>query len=230
MTHEYIWDSDEPIDRQKAGLGALRERETRAMIEERLAVDHNMGGVLADGATQDGTHKQVTLRAYASDIAAITAAGRFFSKTVSGVAELCYINNSGEVVQFTVGGKLPFDIDPVGLVYLNSAEIVCGATYKTLLFDTEDESEGGSIVDGVFTPTGSGFYSIYLMFETQKFEGQFRLRKTVNAVVSTIYSWLPASSPSEFFHIVWLNAGESIHVEAARCTIEANSSIEIIKI
>lgn len=113
MAHEFEFDIDNPIDIHKAGLGAQEIKKTRAMVKERFDVDHNNSGVLDEGASQDGTHKKVTLRGLEANPTIISGAGILFARIEEDEedierANLYYAEQSGSVVKITDGGSFAF--------------------------------------------------------------------------------------------------------------------------
>jgi len=52
-THTYAWEQTHPTDTENAGFGALRIRNLKDMIEDRMKVSHIWG----DSQTTDGEHK-----------------------------------------------------------------------------------------------------------------------------------------------------------------------------
>lgn len=227
-THEYTWNNNEPVSSSKAGLGATEIAKSRKMTYERVAVDHNMGGVLTASSNQDGTHKQVTLQTKTSSPAALAGAGKLYAKTINGIVELCYLDNNGNEVQLTVDGTLPFGVEPIYAKYSNSVDRVIGSTYTTVNFDTQVEAENGTMTDGVFSPSTAGFFIINCSFADGS-DGSYRLRKTDGGgTTTTLYSW-PMSDGMNFFHIAWIANNESLFVEMKSGTVESGSYFEVIK-
>lgn len=92
-----------PSDNEDLALGASRIRTLKAAIHERLAVDHSWGGNAADGV-----HIRLSLGVSVLNVASAdpTTYGALFSKFVSGGAELCWTDLSGNTVQLTRAGAV----------------------------------------------------------------------------------------------------------------------------
>jgi len=88
-----------PSNAQVASQGAERIRELKVDLRERLEVDHSMAG-----DSDDGYHLYCTLLEAASDPSSKTDAGKLYTKDVSGVTELFYIDSDSNVTQLTDGG------------------------------------------------------------------------------------------------------------------------------
>lgn len=231
MTHEYTWDNTDPISSQKAGLGAQKIAETREMAFERLAVDHNMDGVLTAASDQDGTHKLVTLKMLAADPQSLAGAGIVYTKTSNSIVELFYIDGAGNVTQLTTDGVLPFTQSPVYVKYQNSARRVIGGTYTTINFNEEVDNVNGTFASGVLTVVSDGFYSVFIHFANSSTYGTLRLRKTSLGVTTTLFQW-PALGGAgvNFSHVLWAYHDDLIFVDAINTTVNTDSYIEIIKI
>jgi len=106
------WDESKPAGSRALSLGDDDLREFKRAIRERLAVDHKM---VADesGVTTVGYHLQSTFIDKAGNPIVVSGAGILFSKTVSGVVELCYMDSAGVVSQITTAGVLNSPADSV---------------------------------------------------------------------------------------------------------------------
>jgi hypothetical protein len=102
-----------------AGDNSIRNFKTA--IRERLAVDHNFFDSEA-GQANVGAHKWVTLIVQTSTPASAAGVGIVYTKTVSGVVELFYIDSAGTGggKQITTGGKLNMALADLSNVTLTS--------------------------------------------------------------------------------------------------------------
>lgn len=157
MAHEYEFDIDNPIDVQKAGLGAQEIKKTRAMVKERFDVDHNNDGVLDESASQDGTHKKITLKALSTDPTAISGAGILYSKTVEGVTDL-YYRTTENIVRITNGGEISGEQNAYFIGSFTAEDD--SSTVEEIVFD-EYENSGMTYSGGVaIAVTVEGLYLI----------------------------------------------------------------------
>lgn len=100
------YDTVSPSGDDNPTEGDDRIRETKAAIQERENVDHYWpltGTEVSDADT--GEHRKVTLRV-GSAPSAVADKGFVYAKDVSGKAELFYIDEDGNEVQITSGGKI----------------------------------------------------------------------------------------------------------------------------
>ena len=107
--HTRTYDETVPVNTDKEGVGDLEIRDFKKDLHERLYLDHYMqSSVDTSLPTADGYHKQVTMYKSASNPAAMTGTGIWFTKEVSGITEMFYIDSSGQVTQITNNGSLAF--------------------------------------------------------------------------------------------------------------------------
>ncbi len=100
------YDTVSPAGGDNPTEGDDRIRETKAAIQERENVDHYWpltGTEVSDVDT--GEHRKVTLRV-GSAPSAVANKGFVYAKDVAGKAELFYIDEDGNEVQITSGGKI----------------------------------------------------------------------------------------------------------------------------
>jgi len=105
-TYTNTWDETKPAGSRDRSLGDDDIREFKAAIRERLATDHEFA---ADetGSSVIGYHKKVTLTKRGSNEAAVNDAYILFSKDAgSDAIELYGVDDDGNIIQFTVAGKL----------------------------------------------------------------------------------------------------------------------------
>jgi hypothetical protein len=106
-----------PADTEDIALGALRIRQLKVELEERLQVDHSLAG-----DAEDGTHNKVSLNKLVADPTPVANRGFVYTKDVgSGTIELFYEDALGNITRITHAGnvgiyKNVFD-------YLTAAEI-----------------------------------------------------------------------------------------------------------
>ena len=91
----------QPDDTEGISNGALRIRNLKVAIHERLAVDHSWLG-----DANDGVHLQVTMPEASGDPASAANTGFVYTKDVSGTTELFYEDSTGAVSQLTTGGTI----------------------------------------------------------------------------------------------------------------------------
>jgi len=97
------WDETKPAGTRDANLGDDDIREYKTQVREILAQDHKVASSGQD--TDWGFHQKVSLLVQAS-LAALANAFRLFSKDVSSKAELHGVDEDGNEVQITSGGKI----------------------------------------------------------------------------------------------------------------------------
>lgn len=119
---------DIPADTDDALEGALRIRNLKEDIRERLDVDHSW-----DGDVNDGYHDKVTLAELASDPTNVANTAILFTRAVSGTAELFIRFEGGTVEQLTSGGRLLLDgsNNSDAFVRSNATDTVSGAHTHT---------------------------------------------------------------------------------------------------
>lgn len=165
MAHEFEFDIDNPIDIHKAGLGAQEIKKTRAMFKERFDVDHNNSGVLDESASQDGTHKKLTLKALDEDPAAISGAGILYSKTVPETEDGeevektdLYYRTTENIVRITNGGEISGEQNAYFIGSFTAEDD--SSTVEEIVFD-EYENSGMTYSGGVaIAVTVEGLYLI----------------------------------------------------------------------
>lgn len=99
------WDESIPLGSDDMSAGDNSIRNFKTAIRERLAVDHNFFDSEA-GQANVGAHKWVTLIVQTVDPTSAAGVGIVYTKTVSGVVELFYIDSAGTTKQLTTVGKL----------------------------------------------------------------------------------------------------------------------------
>ena len=106
MAFSHTFDTATPAGSDDPAEADDRMREIKAAIQERENVDHywpKTGTEVSDADT--GEHRKVTLRT-GSAPSAVADKGFVYAKDVSGKAELFYIDEDGDEVQLTSGGKI----------------------------------------------------------------------------------------------------------------------------
>ena len=104
MAFTYTWDETKPAGTRAINLGDDDIREFKAAVRERL----QFGGMYFPSAHDElaGEFSYLRLAEQSSNPTATANKGYVFSKDVSGVTELHYIDSAGNVVQLTVAGKM----------------------------------------------------------------------------------------------------------------------------
>jgi len=103
MAHTQTWNSSYeaiPANGDDASEGALRIRNLKRDIRERLELDHIM-----DESDNDGLHEKVTFAAPISKPTAVTDQGFLYTKDVSAKAELFWLDEDDNEVQLTSAGS-----------------------------------------------------------------------------------------------------------------------------
>lgn len=104
MAHSQVWNASYeaiPANGDDASEGALRIRNLKRDIKERLALDHVM-----DETDDDGLHKQITFHEpLGSDPTNAANKGFLYTKDVSAKVELFFMDEDGDVVQLTSEGR-----------------------------------------------------------------------------------------------------------------------------
>lgn len=89
-----------PANGDNASEGALRIREIRIDVRERMAIDHSWAG-----DADDGKHTQITfVNPLGSDPTNTTDEGYLYTKDVTSKAELFWEDEDGNVIQLTSAG------------------------------------------------------------------------------------------------------------------------------
>jgi len=146
------WDESSPPDTgESPSLGAQRIRDFKQAIRERLAEDHKF---VSDetGESNIGKHKRVRLIKQTSDELAETDIGVLYTKSISGVTELFWRDDSGNIKQLTTGGKLNVveaEIPDV-FVKLTTAQTIAGV--KTFSDYPKIETYTAPTADEEFAP------------------------------------------------------------------------------
>ena len=114
MAHTQTWNAAYqavPANGDDASEGALRIRNLKRDIQERLAIDHVM-----DETNNDGKHNTVTMPVQGSAPTNIASTGILYTKDVSAKAELFFIDEDGNEVQLSSGGSVlnPSTLDVSG--------------------------------------------------------------------------------------------------------------------
>ena len=106
MAHTQIWDSSYeniPADNDQASEGALRIRNLKRDIRERIEIDHDW-----DDVTDAGKHLQVSFRdPLGAKPTAVASEGYLYTKDVSAKAELFYEDEDGNEIQLSAAGVIP---------------------------------------------------------------------------------------------------------------------------
>lgn len=172
-TFSRTWDSSyesSPANGQNVKQGAARIRENKVDIRERLTIDHQFGNE-ASTSSNSGYHKKVTL-IEGSNPTVVANAGILFTKDVSGVTELFYMDSAGTVQQMTVGGVLtpptvyeyltlteqasePANVANKGIIY---SKDVGGLT--ELFYTDSAGTEQQITTNGKLKPVSSQIYSL----------------------------------------------------------------------
>ena len=107
MAHTYTWNSSfeaSPSDNNNARDGALRIRQLKEAISERMELDHSWDPTNPD-ADDDGKHIKTTFLERASSPTQETSAFILFSKDDGTQNELHGIDEAGNELQITKAGK-----------------------------------------------------------------------------------------------------------------------------
>lgn len=114
MPFVYTWNATfealPPDTGEAASFGALRIRDLKKAIKERLEVDHSMAG-----DAEDGKHKKVTLKDLGGNPTSAAGQGVLFSKLSGTKIDLFYMDESGSIQQLTnLGGGTKSSEFPAG--------------------------------------------------------------------------------------------------------------------
>lgn len=104
MAHTQTWNASFeaiPANGVDASEGALRIRNLKRNIRERLEIDHIM-----DETNADGRHAQITFDAPRASPTNEVNVGFLYTKDVSAKAELHWMDEDGNELQLTSGGAL----------------------------------------------------------------------------------------------------------------------------
>ena len=114
-----------PAEDEDARLGAMRIRELKRALDERLVVDHSTAGTAEDGA-----HKKVTLLEQATNPGTVANTGYLYTKDVAGVTELFWYDSAGAIVQLTSAGVLKGPLPAADVVGTALVESAIGTTVQ----------------------------------------------------------------------------------------------------
>lgn len=175
MAHSNVWDVTKPLDTELEGKGDDYIRQILLDLKERLAIDHNMDGILDTSLpTADGYHAKVTLVALSSDPALLTKSvtisnitnGTDAVVTTSSVHGL----STGDAITLSTTGALPTGL-VAGTVYyvkvISTTTFYLCATYAYAIAGTNyiDTSSSGSgthtlteYLNGVMYAKADGVY------------------------------------------------------------------------
>ena len=104
MAYTEIWDETKPAGTRDANLGDDDIREFKRSIRERLA---NGGQYFPSTDDADaGLYKYVYFIEQSGNPTAASNRGFLFTKDVSGITELYWMDSAGTVIQLTTGGKI----------------------------------------------------------------------------------------------------------------------------
>lgn len=105
FTFSEVWNTlfeNTPADIENVSLGAGRIRSLKVDIHERLAIDHSW-----NGDSNDGKHKQVTLRLAGPGPSVLDATdGLLFVNAQTGRSELYYQDDAQNITQITKSGQV----------------------------------------------------------------------------------------------------------------------------
>lgn len=215
MAHENELNLTNPLDIHKAGLGAQNIRDTKEMFHERLAVDHNMDGVIDEGASQDGTHKQVTLKAKTGTPSSISGAGIVYSKnrTIDSVEyiELCYLDGDGNEVFITEKGVLAIS-QAQYLLASDDDAVSLGSSYgSNIAFSTEDDKVPDELIwdNELFVCSLAGFYLVSVMCNSSN---AISLAIYLNDVSYTEWDIAQNEGTNNNIAFIYLSAGDSLSI------------------
>jgi hypothetical protein len=150
-------DQTVPQNSESPTLGAQRIRETRSGFNNILTVEHD----ISDSATTKGFHgTNVTGKVDTSIVPPPSGYGRFGWKTISGVAELFYVDDAGNEKQITTAGKLnAVDADGIVVKTGDQTGIAGVKTFTsipkipTTAPTADEEVAGKKYVDDQWSPT-----------------------------------------------------------------------------
>ena len=121
-------------------------------IRERMEIDHYWKD--ASSQAEDGKHKKITLPVLASAPTKIASTGIVYVKDVSGKAELFYIDEDGDEVQLTTGGKIGVSDGSITV-----AKIANAAVTQAKLKTGMSSVSGSGAWENLVLPGGQyGFY------------------------------------------------------------------------
>ena len=105
MAFTKTWDESTPAAGEDISTGDDKIRELKYAVRERLAVDHEADATEA-GNDFIGDHKKATFHVQAAAPTAVANTGILYTKDVTAVAELHFIDESSNEIQITTGGKI----------------------------------------------------------------------------------------------------------------------------
>lgn len=154
MTFVYTWNAAFealPANSEYFHLGAGKLRDFKLALRERLSVNHYMS---LSGGDNQGEHIQLTLREGSAPTNAASK-GFIYSKDMSGVSELFYIDSEGNEVQITNGGIVGQDM-PAGTKMLFYQDV---APAGWTLENVDDKMAFITKGSGASGETGGGAHS-----------------------------------------------------------------------
>lgn len=187
-----------PPDSQSASQGALRIRNHKEAVRERLEVDHSWAG-----DTDDGAHKQVTfVDPLGSKPTQANDETYIYSKDVSAKAELFFEDEDGDEVQLTKAGKLnPADIIPVG---------TCMLFYQAS--PPTGWTEAGSLSDHAIKVVTNASGNGGAAGGSSNFSTVFAVNGTGNTTLTAAQSGLPAHTHNSFDGTHSVVSSDSAHL------------------
>jgi hypothetical protein len=156
-TFSYTYDVTTPDGGDSPTEADDRMRETKAAVQERENVDHywpKTGDEVSDADA--GEHRKVTLRVGSAPTHAADK-GIVYAKDVSAKAELFYIDEDGDEIQLTSGGKiLSASLDMKDEDDMTSDSATHAATQQSIKKYVDDEIDAlGQVLQVVNTQTGT---------------------------------------------------------------------------
>ena len=137
------WDNDDPLDHVLNSKWPAEIREVMVDIAERL--DDIMNGFTSGDTVTD--FNLVPMNNRAADPTAVAETGILYTKDVSSIAELFYIDENGDTIQITAAGVLN-----------QAAANVCTTAYPvgSIYISTVSTNPGTSLGCGTWAAWGSG--------------------------------------------------------------------------
>ena len=211
------WDETTPTNSTVANLIDDYNRYLRVDLRERLAVDHDFS---SDDTDTLGYHDKVTLKAVSEPTQAASTL-ILYAKDVGDKAELHFIDEDGDAVQLTSGGKLT----GAGLLALS----IPAGSYAAVSIDVDDianatitvakmaaaaivtEAEGvGSVDDDTALPT-DGAVKAYV--DEQIAARTFGASTGVDSESNAFEKAHAYSAPTDGIVTAWTTAGNGIDLK-----------------